>query len=124
MSDVGTLVAFLREQLDRMERAASAAQGLSRPWYFDMIDDDAREFVDLALDPDGVLADIDAKRRMLDEHPHVPAAPWGSTEVTSVGCQVCSGNGQGVIGDGWCKTVRLLALPYADRPGYQEAWRP
>jgi hypothetical protein len=23
-----------------------------------------------------------------------------------------------------CPTVRLLALPYADRPGYQEAWRP
>ena len=23
-----------------------------------------------------------------------------------------------------CPTVRLLALPYADRPGYQEEWRP
>lgn len=23
-----------------------------------------------------------------------------------------------------CPTVRLLALPHADRPGYQEAWRP
>ncbi|WP_373305012.1 DUF6221 family protein [Streptomyces bluensis] len=23
-----------------------------------------------------------------------------------------------------CPTLRLLALPYADRDGYQESWRP
>lgn len=23
-----------------------------------------------------------------------------------------------------CSTLRLLALPYSDRPGYREEWRP
>jgi hypothetical protein len=26
--------------------------------------------------------------------------------------------------DGDCSTVRLVALPHADRPGYREEWRP
>jgi hypothetical protein len=53
------------------------------------------------------LAEVDAKRRILDEH-----AERGGT------CTACSWQGAP------CHTVRLLALPYADRPGYQEGWRP
>jgi hypothetical protein len=55
------------------------------------------------------LADIDAKRRILD-HADV------SRERGKIGPSP---------GDGaWFLTVRLLALPYAERSGYDEAWRP
>jgi hypothetical protein len=64
--------------------------------------------------PKRVLAELDAKRQILDVHqpddvldqPHCitcgdwPTVPWP------------------------CRTVRLLALPYADKPGYREEWRP
>ncbi|MFD8545696.1 DUF6221 family protein [Streptomyces sp. NPDC059649] len=55
-------------------------------------------------DPARVLREIDAKRRMLGRiNSH--AAVMGQDEVH---------------GD----LLRLLALPYADRPGYREEWRP
>lgn len=58
-------------------------------------------------DPARVLAEVDAKRQIVDEH-----AVRGGT------CSACSWQ------DAPCTTVRLLALPYADRDGYREEWRP
>ena len=63
--------------------------------------------------PARVLAECEAKRRIVEEH------AWGEY----------------VVGDGWrtciadheespCTTLRLLTMPYADRPGYDPAWRP
>lgn len=48
-------------------------------------------------DPARVLAEVDAKRLLLDLHKQCEAS---------------------------CYILRVLALPYSDRPGYQEAWRP
>jgi hypothetical protein len=75
-------------------------------------------------DPARVLRQVEAGRRIVDEHEHVPAAPWGSTEVTSVGCETCHDQGGDVIGKGWCATVRALALPFADHPEYRPEWAP
>lgn len=53
--------------------------------------------------PARVLAEVDAKRRILDwaiEYMEGDYAPWNET------------------------CVQLLALPYADRPGYRAEWRP
>jgi hypothetical protein len=37
----------------------------------------------------------------------------------------CSDDARSEWGADWpCLTLRLLALPYADRPGYREEWRP
>jgi hypothetical protein len=54
--------------------------------------------------PARVLAEVDAKRRLLDaamlelaDDPDDEAAAW---------------------------TIQVLALPYADQPGWQEEWRP
>ncbi|MFD8866035.1 DUF6221 family protein [Streptomyces sp. NPDC059590] len=55
-------------------------------------------------DPDRVMGEIDAKRRMIGRIKS-NAAVMGWDEVH---------------GD----LLRLLALPYADRPGYLEKWRP
>jgi hypothetical protein len=68
-----------------------------------------------------VLREIDAKRQILDEHELVPTAPGKEP-----GCAVCVATpswGPEVV-SGPCTTLRLLALPYADRPGYREEWRP
>ena len=67
-----------------------------------------------AWDPARVLAECDAKRRIVELH-------TGEHE-----CSVYDHDGeidhcQYVLGD--CSTLRLLALPYADRDGYREEWR-
>jgi hypothetical protein len=109
---VDDLVTWLRAQLDDDERAARAVEGIRMPWYFDHIDEAARPLVDLALDPARVLAEVDAKRRLLDLHPY--AGLLSAPES----CESC------VVIPGPCPTLRLLALPYADRPGCRPEWRP
>jgi len=37
-------------------------------------------------------------------------------------CDECQWD-EGPVGEYPCTTLRLLAVPYADRPGYDEAWR-
>lgn len=88
-----------------------------------------------AGDPDRALAEIDAKRRILDLH-------IGAHDCTEIHTGTYPDDwpadaGWGKAGKPWahavnehfeadqhCPTVRLLALPMADRPGYDESWRP
>ena len=63
-------------------------------------------------DPARALAEVDAKRRLLDLHPY--AGMLSAPES----CEPCAAH------PGPCATLRLLTLPYADRPGYREEWRP
>ena len=133
------LTAWLRECLDDDERVAQAAiadHDGEAVWAVEPPDPDARfprsRFLWLTVidscapetippgmaehmarwDPARVLAEIDAKRRLIDTH---------------------QPERRGVFVDLWCvhdkqpnpcDTVRLLALPYAARDGYQESWRP
>jgi hypothetical protein len=132
------LVVWLRAQLDEDERVARAA-GVSASgsrWHvadrgavivrgddgmvvvFDEGSPSGEEAEHIARwDPARVLAEVDAKRRILDVHP-------GDDEVSG---QVFCGDGIGLVGCKWaypCPTIRLLALPFADRPGYRAEWRP
>ena len=85
--------------------------------------------------PARLLAECEAKRRIVELHDH--------------GDQACWEMHRGVYGPGWpegsyavegqawahpslecvperndpCDTIRLLALPYADHPDYREEWR-
>lgn len=60
-----------------------------------------------------VLREIEAKRRILAAHEREPMPKGDSAD-----CAQC-------WGAVWpCSTLRLLALPFADRPGFQESWRP
>lgn len=63
-------------------------------------------------DPARVLSEIDAKRRLLALHARAHHQ-----------CVTEDGPTQWHAADP-CTTLRLLALPYADRPGYREEWRP
>ena len=73
--------------------------------------DDARHIA--RWDPARVLADVAAKRVIVEMH-----RPWGgSLPDGTIDCQIC----------GWrrfgCLTLLALAQPYADHPDFDPAWR-
>ena len=132
------LVEWLRAQLDEDERIARAASGEewgaispTQPYaVFDVAAykanttlrtvgaiagvEHAEDRAHIAEhDPARVLREIDAKRRLLAVHRPYVAEPD----------QACLGCAGGIEFER-CPVVRLLALPYADRPGYREDWRP
>lgn len=80
---------------------------------------DAADWVEV-WPPARVLQDIDTKQRILECH-----EPW----TASNGDIICGRCGREHIdgrpgGHFPCQTLRLVALPYADRPGYRDEWRP
>ncbi|MFI8297301.1 DUF6221 family protein [Streptomyces nigra] len=144
------LVRWLGEQLDEDERIARAAtwhddagawtahqseydspRRSERRWFImDSMDDGVITDVDPEAsqpggvarhvaehDPARVLREIDAKRQLLNLH-----APGETEYVDGDVCMACDVRGGAPFYP--CKTLRLLALPYADRPGYREDWRP
>ncbi|MER5213680.1 DUF6221 family protein [Streptomyces sp. NPDC002838] len=71
-------------------------------------------------DPARVLREIDAKRRILALHRPVQRRSTGSGGGTVEDCQICGH----FPAQYPCGTLRALALPYADRPGYRAEWAP
>lgn len=68
-------------------------------------------------DPARVLAECEAKRRIIDEHTcHCP-------NPTCRDCGACPGDHHADPTPAPCATLRILALPYADHPDYDNAWR-
>ena len=61
-------------------------------------------------DPARVLREVEAKRQIIAEHD-----VYARKLADRMDCQSL---------DFPCKTLRLLALPYADHPDYQPEWRP
>jgi hypothetical protein len=141
VSAVSELVEFLRARLDDDEAKAQAgATALgSPPSWPDYQTYDSPE-LDVALEyldhwgPSRALAEIEAKRRIVDEHFGL-LHPQGNPDRA---CRQCSDRradddplSHGGNDDRWlrlepapCLTVRLLALPYAGHEAYQEEWRP
>lgn len=128
------LVRWLSEQLDADAEAAREAiervgdgHWQQRNARIVTVADREREVADYAIhecishivrhDPARVLREIDAKRQLLALH-----EPGEMEYVDGDVCMACDVKG----GEPFypCKTLRLLALPYADRPGYREEWRP
>jgi hypothetical protein len=118
------LVDFLRAELDQDEQVASRATygGGGSEWTQRgsgvVFSDDRDQVVSqsvrpeailhvVRMDPARVLAEVDAKRRILD---------WIVRAV-----QVTEADGYNL---GVEDLLRLLALSYADRPGYREESRP
>ena len=77
-------------------------------------------------DPARVLADCAAKRKIVEAHSRAGGAEDATYPESANDCKSCG------WGDNWevveygvvypCLTLRLLAVPYADRPGYNPAW--
>lgn len=80
-------------------------------------------------DPARVLAECEAKRRIVGHHQYGMGSRivWpGVTEEAYEVCSACyerSDDGYASNAKAPCMTLRLLALPFADHPDYDEAWR-
>lgn len=121
------LVRWLGEQLDEEQHAAEDAlkkttttrRMIGGQW----VEDTAQppEWRRSSWSPARVLREIDAKRQILEDY-----------RVTVNACRYEAGrniNSPGLATmyagrDALASVVRLLALPYADRVGYREKWRP
>jgi hypothetical protein len=120
------LVTFLRDCLDEEQREAEDAlkrttttrRRIGGQWVEDTVQ--PPEWRRSAWPPARVLREIDARRRIMDCH-----ESW----VAGNGDTICGRCGREHIegrpgGHFPCQTLRLLALPYADHPGYREEWKP
>jgi hypothetical protein len=74
--------------------------------------------------PSRVLAECEAKRRIVELHAITVTEDWinpidgPAYRDDDHSCAIC-----GWVRDA-CETVKLLALPYADHPDYEEEWKP
>lgn len=146
VAPVDDLAAWLTQIWDGLEAFARKAGGdvwtldggiyRKHPTHevVDWVYDDADEHI-AANDPASVLARIAADRQILELH-------TGAHDCQEIRTGTYSDDWPefipwGTAGGQWrhpgaeyfeegepCPTVRLLALPHADRPGYQGAWRP
>lgn len=108
------LVTWLRAQLD--EEAERAKRG---QWIAQFVSQSGRRDIgstrahskaierEGGFSPSRVLAEVEAKRRILD---------W----LDDAQDRATMGDYFGLYTD---EAVKLLALPYADQPGYREEWR-
>jgi hypothetical protein len=133
---VSDLIEFIRAQLADDERVAREAgsRALTWPatgtWYLEGVEHNVvgqeeafchpHNVEHIARhDPARVLAEVDAKRRILDRHRPIEL-------FSSMYCTYCGVlGGQRARDVNWpCPEILDAAAPYADRPGYRESWRP
>lgn len=115
------LLTFLSARLDEDEQAAR------KRWNADGAT--SEKFHGTPYDPPRVLAEVEAKRQLLIVHRRVRRLDFVGADGLSAGplevCHECDAN---TTDPDWpdspCRTLRLLALPYADHEDYREAWRP
>ncbi|MER7500465.1 DUF6221 family protein [Nonomuraea pusilla] len=134
------LTAFLRARYDEDERAATHARGtvpVRRPGDvrpFRRQDEQTLDIYSAVFRPERILADVAAKRRILHEHAIVHREiGWledGDEDNAEIPvCRSCVPKhswygSRADVPEGPCRTVRLLALPYADLNSYREEWKP
>lgn len=78
-------------------------------------------------DPVRVLAEVEAKRKLLALHePHQQPGRYSDVNDRATWMMCCSMCQVDMVQESdWpCETMRLLALPYADHPNYSKDWRP
>lgn len=69
--------------------------------------------------PKRVMAEVEAKRKLLDRHDRI-GTRWVGHPRADREERYCMG-----CDEVWpCETVRLLALPYSQHLNYREEWRP
>lgn len=131
------LLDFIRARLDEDEQAArKAGETCAAPWFNKVtvepggytdgrivddngytvvhVEDQTPEFDEaehiVRWNPARVLAEVEAKRRMLSAWPD-PTGEWSAAEAAAARA----------VKE---RIYRLLALPYADHPDYRAEWRP
>jgi hypothetical protein len=89
------LTAFLWARNKDDEHTIRAAYAPTNPWG------------------DHLLKQCEANKRIVELHAH------DEDEHGNRSCGQCDFGGYDA---GWCETLRILALPYADHADYDEAW--
>jgi len=128
-----TLVDFLLARIAEDEEAARSAARDNEPVWDSYGTDGPTGLLELGVNEGGpeaaaehferwlparVLAECEAKRRIVDEHTcQCPDPNCGD-------CGACSGDHHADPTPAPCPTLRLLAAVYVDHPDYDEAWRP
>ena len=110
------LVEFLRARLDEDHRVAEAAvDHLSAQMsYVEVYIQQATDHID-RFTPARVLAEVAAKRRLIDQIVPKVEAYWRAVN-SEWGCEYDDPDGDDVL--------KILALPYASHSEYDESWRP
>jgi hypothetical protein len=112
------LATWLRAQLDDDERHAQMLP-MGFPADSRWTEQDVTAIA-WAADPARALAEVAAKRAMIDLHdPGTTTTPWWCAS-----CLDTASPEPDLMALAPCPVLRLLALPYADQPGYREEWRP
>lgn len=135
MIPVDDLVAWLTKIWDVQEKLASIEMITSAPfrekpgftvaylWTREVANENgtvvSSRLAPGAPTPTEVLARIAADRQILALH---KMEAWGSSEPGCILCHEDYDWGPETVA-GPCETVKLLAQPYADHPGFEEAWR-
>lgn len=116
MSAVDDLITWLRAQLDEDGRKIAAMEReehrVQTAPIFQSYPPNWLAGVDIFVSPRRWRAEVEAKRRILDEH-----QPDANGE-----CGTCREPGLDRNQHWPCMTVRLLAQPYAAQPGWREEW--
>jgi hypothetical protein len=98
--------------------ADEAMEGVSSDKGADVVAEPNSPFAFIAAhDPARVLREIEAKRRVLRQHADVRAQVRNPVSAEN---RRAARVEQGALED----VMRLLAMPYADRPGYRQEWAP
>lgn len=114
-----TLTDFLLARIAEDEAAARPGHEVVAPnggpiWPVD----NGRDLWHLAIDPARVLAECDAKRRIVARH-------YRDRRDECVGCGWTGPLDDARTGPGEeCPEMQDLALPYADHPDYRDEWKP
>lgn len=109
MIAVDELIAFVRQQVDEDERVASACPDKDWP----QIGNGAGAVHITRWDPARVLAEVGAKRRILDARDGADKQFRRDRNKSGFAAEA----------DTFDYVVRTLAQPYAGRPGWREVWR-
>lgn len=151
---IASLAAFLRARYDERETLAQTAiqettgrwSSLETNWGGGpTIEDDCGAMIlptggkfnaqyphIAANDPQSVLDDVAAKRRLLQlhervllEHTHPLVTDAHLTKERLAVCASCEPPRQFRRTESWpCPTLKVLALPFAQHPDYREEWKP
>lgn len=146
MGEVGVqtgLAEWLGQCIDEDERRIQATLArvrgwnrLNLPWLrAKRVDPEVRQPEEMLLaewDPDRLLLECDTKRRIIEMHKPTEAFPPGEELTYPNAANLCQHCGPG---DNWeaeqepyghypCDHLRLMALPYRERDGYREEWKP
>lgn len=89
----------------------------------------------LIIDPARAMAECEAKRQLLGLHWFQEFTHRLQTDENGVQSEIEVGSFEDIVGPRGtchtcseiefpCRTLRAIALPYADHPDYREEWRP